>query len=122
MLILSLSTKAQDIIIKNLGEKITTNFQNSKSEKFRIQNYSNLDKSIKIKTNVNNLQGGATLQICYDNNCQESSLALVITIPANSLSNEISIILNGGLSNYKETAYFEFIDMDVDKGIKKKLS
>lgn len=117
----TLSSKAQDIIIKNLGERITTNFQNSKAEKFQIQNYSNLDKSIKVKTNINNLQGGATLQICYEDNCQESSSSLIVNVPANSLSNEISIILNGGLSNYKEIAYFEFIDMNIDKGIKKEV-
>lgn len=121
ILMFTLSSKAQDIIIKNLGERITTNFQNSKAEKFQIQNYSNLDKSIKVKTNINNLQGGATLQICYEDNCQESSSSLIVNVPANSLSNEISIILNGGLSNYKEIAYFEFIDMNIDKGIKKEV-
>lgn len=116
-----LSTKAQDISIKDLSKEITTNFQNSKSETFQIQNYSNLDKSIKIKSSVNKMQGGATLLICYNDNCQESSGSLIINVPANSMSNEIAIVLNGGLSNYKETAYFEFIDMEVDKGIKKEV-
>lgn len=118
---MTFSTRAQDIIVKNLGKEITTNFQNSKTETFQIQNYSNLDKSIKIKSNINNLQGGATLQICYDEKCQESTGFLIINIPSNSISNEILIVLNGGLSNYKETAYFEFIDMEVDKGIKKEI-
>lgn len=118
---ISFYTKAQDIVVKNLDKEITTNFQNSKSETFQIQNYSNLVKSIKIKTNINNLQGGTTLQICYGDNCQESSGSLIVKIPANSLSEEISIVLNGGLSNYKETAYFEFIDMEVDQGIKKEI-
>ncbi|WKK73475.2 T9SS type A sorting domain-containing protein [Marivirga salinae] len=119
--LITFSTKAQDIIVKNLDKEITTNFQNSKSETFQIQNYSNLDKSIKIKTKINNLQGGATLQICYGENCQESTSFLIVNVPANSISNEISIVLNGGLSNYKETAYFEFIDMEVDQGIKKEI-
>ncbi len=118
---MAFSTRAQDIIVKNFNKEITTNFQNSKSETFQIQNYSNLDKSIKINTNIRNLQGGTTLQICYNDKCQESTDFLIINIPANSLSNEISIVLNGGLSNYRETAYFEFIDMEVDKGIKKEI-
>jgi len=121
MFLLSLTSKAQDIIIKDINNEITTTFQNSKSESFQIQNFSNQDKSIKIKSNINKMQGGATLLICYDDNCQESSSSLIINIPANSISDEISIILNGGLSNYKETAYFEFIDMEVDTGIKKEI-
>lgn len=118
---MTFSTRAQDIIVKDLSKEITTNFQNSKSESFQIQNYSNFDKKIKIKSNISNMQGGATLQICYDDNCQESTGSIIINLPANSLSKEISIVLNGGLSNYKETAYFEFIDMEVDKGIKKEV-
>lgn len=120
-LFLALQIKAQDIIVKDLNEEITTNFQNTKTETFRIQNYSNFKKSIQIKTSLNEMQGGATLQICYDNNCQESSAYLIIEVPANSLSKEISIVLNGGLSNYKDIAHIDFIDMEVDKGIKKEV-
>jgi len=118
---MSFYTKAQDFTIKNLSKEITTNFQNSKSESFQIQNYSNLDKSIKIKSSIKNMQGGATLQICYEDDCKESTSAIIVNVPANSLSKEISIVLNGGLSNYKETAYFEFTDMEVDKGIKREV-
>lgn len=118
----ALSLKAQDIIVKDLSEELTTNFQTSKSETFRIHNYSNSDKLIKIKTSINEMLGGATLQICYEGSCQESTNAPIIRVPANSLSKEISIVLNGGLSNYNETAYFEFIDMEVDKGAKKEIA
>ena len=119
--IIAFTTKAQDIFVKNLSREITTNFQNSKSETFQIQNYSNLDKTIKIKSSVHNMQGGTTLKICYNDACQESSSNLTINVAANSLSNEISVVLNGGLSNYKETAYIEFIDMEVDQVIKKEI-
>ncbi|ADR20970.1 hypothetical protein MATR_14040 [Marivirga tractuosa] len=119
--LLSFSSKAQDIIIKDLSNEITTNFQNSKSETFQIHNYTNQDKAIKIRSNIPKMQGGTTLLICHDDNCQEDSNALIINIPANSTSKEITIVLNGGLSNYKETAYFEFIDMKVDIGIKKEI-
>ncbi|MGM0579158.1 MAG: T9SS type A sorting domain-containing protein [Bacteroidota bacterium] len=113
--------KAQDIIIKDLSQEITTNYQNSKSETFQIQNYSNLNKKIRIKPNIDEMKGGTTLQICYEDNCHEGYEGMIINIPANSLSKDIKILLNGGLSNYKETAYFEFIDMEVDKGIKKEV-
>jgi hypothetical protein len=118
---MALTISAQDIIVKNLSENISSNFQNSKTETFQVQNYSNFNKSIKIKSNIDKMQGGTTLQICYEGKCQSSSEYLIIDIPANSLSQDITIILNGGLSNNKEIAYFEFIDMEVDKGIKKEI-
>jgi hypothetical protein len=109
-------------MVKDLKSEITTGYQKTSTQTFILQNFSNSDKSIRIQQNVNELQGGSTFQLCYNDECYGRADMLIINIPANSKSTDIKVVLNGGLSNYKGIAYLEFIDLKVERIIKKEIS
>ncbi|WP_375581172.1 T9SS type A sorting domain-containing protein [Marivirga tractuosa] len=113
---------SQDILVKDLDDEIITSFQKTTTKTFKIQNFSNTEKSIRIKQNIDKIQGGTTFVICYDDNCSKKNQPIIIKLPANSISNEIKIMLNGGLSNFNSTAYLEFIDLNIDNTVKKEIS
>jgi len=113
---------SQDIMIKDLDDEIITSYQKKNTKSFNIQNFSNTEKSIKIKQTIDEIQGGSTLEICYNDVCNKEVESLTISIPANSTSNDIKITLNGGLSYSNTIAYLEFIDLEIDRAIKKEIS
>jgi len=121
-IIVTTSLWAQDIMIKELEGEIITGYQKTTSTSFKIQNFSDTDKSIRVKQNIDEIHGGSTFKICYDDECNDKNESLIIKIPANSTSNNIDVILNGGLSNFNTIAYIEFIDLEVDRVLKKEIS
>ncbi|WKV11847.1 T9SS type A sorting domain-containing protein [Marivirga harenae] len=120
--IVTISAWSQDIMVKNLDKEIITGFQKTNTKTFKIQNFTNLKKSIKIKQSIENIQGGSTLLICHEENCSDNNESLIINIAPNSISSEIKLILNGGLSNLNIIAYLEFVDLEVDNIVKKELA
>lgn len=121
-LVVSASAWSQDIMVKDLESEIMTGYQKTITKTFYIQNFTDAKKSIKIKQNVDNIQGGSTFLICYDGDCNYNNESLIIKIPANSVSKDIKIMLNGGLSNLNTIAYLEFVDLEVDHVLKKEIS
>lgn len=120
--IVTMSAWSQDIMVKDLDSEIITGYQKTNTKTFKIQNFTNFTKSIKIKQSIEKIQGGSTFLICYDGNCSYNNESIIISIPPNRISKEIKIILNGGLSNLNIIAYLEFIDLEVDNIVKKELA
>lgn len=112
---------SQDIMIKDLADEISTSYQKTTTTTFKIQNFSGSEKSIRINQNTENFQGGSTFMICYNEKCDASNESIIIDIPANNISNEIRLVLNGGLSNINTIAYLEFVDLKIDKKLKKEI-
>ncbi|WP_296618326.1 T9SS type A sorting domain-containing protein [Marivirga sp.] len=121
-ILVTTSLWSQDIMIKDFNGEITTSYQKSNTKIFKIQNFSNSKKSIKIKQNIDKIQGGSTFTICYNNECSTNREPLILNIPANSISNDLKVTLNGGLSYLNTIAYVEFIDLEVDNIVKKEIS
>ncbi|SMG38301.1 Por secretion system C-terminal sorting domain-containing protein [Marivirga sericea] len=119
---LSASLWAQDILVKDLDGEIVTGFQKTTTKTFKIQNFSNTEKSIRIKQNIDEIQGGSTFIMCYQGVCSNKNESITISIAANSVSHDIKIMLNGGLSNFNSIAYLEFIDLKVDHVVKKEIA
>jgi hypothetical protein len=115
------ATWSQDIMLKELDSEISTSYQNTNSTAFKIQNFSNSEKFILIKQSSEKFQGGSTFNLCYDEKCNTNNEPFTIKIPANSESQEIKLVLNGGLSNFSTTAYLEFVDLTIDKTIKREI-
>ncbi|WKK80006.1 T9SS type A sorting domain-containing protein [Marivirga arenosa] len=113
---------SQDFMVKDFRGEIITGFQTSKTTTFKIQNFSNSSKSIRIKHSLDKIQGGGNFTICYDDICNTDNEFLIINIPANSITNDIELTLTGGLSNLNTITYLEFIDLQIDNVIKKELS
>lgn len=113
---------SQDIMVKDLESEIITSYQKTTTKNFKIQNFSNSEKTIQIRQTIEKIQGGSTFIICYNNDCNSSGEPLIFKIPANSISNDIEITLNGGLSNLSTIAYLELIDLEVDNIVKKEIS
>jgi hypothetical protein len=120
-IIVSASVWSQDLLVKDLDGEIVTSFQKTTTKTFKIQNFSNTEKSIRIKQNIDDNQGGSTFVICYQGDCSNKNEPITITLPANSISNDFKIMLNGGLSNLNSIAYLEFIDLEVDNVVKREV-
>ena len=112
---------SQDIMLKDLEDEIITTFQKSTTKAFKLQNFSNTEKYIEIRQNIEEIQGGSTFVICYQDNCNSADEPLIVNLPPNSVSKNIELTLTGGLSNTNSIAYLEFIDMKVDKVLKKEI-
>lgn len=121
-IIVTTSLWAQDIMINDFNGEIITSYQKSSTKIFKIQNFSDSPKTIKVKQNIDKIQGGSTFIICYNDDCNKDGEPLILNIPANSTSNDLKVTLNGGLSYLNTIAYIEFIDMEVDKVVKKEIS
>lgn len=120
--LISTTLWSQDIMVKDLDKEMIVGFQKTQTKNFKIQNFSNVEKSISITQNLDELQGGSTFRICYNGVCSEKNQPLNITIAGNSTSNDIQLILIGGLSNYNTIAYLEFVDLKIDKIVKKEIA
>lgn len=108
--------------MKNLSNKITTSFQQKTSDNFQIQNYTNTEKVLKVVLHCDELQGGSTLKLCYQGQCITEGDNIIVKINANNESEDFRMELTGGISNYRGSAYIEFIDLKIDKTVTKEIS
>ncbi|GAB3335526.1 hypothetical protein GCM10027429_17880 [Marivirga atlantica] len=107
--------KAQDFEVIGLNKELETNLQSIKSSKFTIKNISSFNKELSVSLDQKLLLGGSNAVLCYNGNCNSSSI--IIKLDGNSTSDDIELILRGGLTEFKSSIPLEIKDLNYRKDL-----
>jgi hypothetical protein len=109
------AVKAQDFEVIGLNKDLETNLQSIKSSKFTIKNISSFNKELSVSLDQKLLLGGSNAVLCYNGNCNSSSIT--IKLEGNSTSDDIELILRGGLTEFKSSIPLEIKDLNYRKDL-----
>lgn len=109
------AVKAQDFEVIGLNKDLETNLQSIKSSKFIIKNNSSFNKELSVSLDQKLLLGGSNAVLCYNGSCNSSSI--IIKLEGNSTSDDIELILRGGLTEFKNSIPLEIKDLNYRKDL-----
>ncbi len=114
---MAFTSQAQDYTIVNLEKSITVKNQQQIKSTFSLQNYTKSQKTFQISINPDLLKADSKIKICHSGDCNNSTLKIVVS--PNSRSEDVEIVFQGGLSNYKSSIQIEITDLENNNSIYK---